>query len=86
MKSIPDLYYMRGHSLHHQGGRHKGPRKESIPLEEEVCVCCAKMGWKIQLAKSLLKEHELEQTLGESEGKGSLVCYSPWGPKDSDTT
>ena len=51
-----------------------------------VCVCCAKMGWKIQLAKSLLKEHELEQTLGESEGKGSLVCYSPWGPKDSDTT
>ena len=51
-----------------------------------VCVCCAKMGWKIQLAKSLLKEHEFEQTLGESEGKGSLVCYSPWGPKDSDTT
>ena len=44
------------------------------------------MGWKIQLAKSLLKEHEFEQTLGESEGKGSLVCYSPWGPKDSDTT
>ena len=20
-----------------------------------------------------------EQTLGDSEGQGSLVCYSPWG-------
>ena len=23
--------------------------------------------------------HEFEQTLGESEGQGSLVCCSPWG-------
>ena len=23
--------------------------------------------------------HEFEQTLGDSEGQGSLVCYSPWG-------
>jgi len=22
--------------------------------------------------------HELEQTPGDSEGQGSLVCYSPW--------
>ena len=30
--------------------------------------------------------HEFEQTLGDSEGQGSLVCCSPWGPKESDTT
>ena len=29
---------------------------------------------------------EFEQTLGDSEGQGSLVCYSPWGCKESDTT
>ena len=30
--------------------------------------------------------HELEQALGDSEGQGSLVCCSPWGHKESDTT
>ena len=29
---------------------------------------------------------ELEQTLGDSEGQGSLACYSSWGCKESDTT
>ena len=29
---------------------------------------------------------EFEQTLGDSEGQGSLVCCSPWGPKESDMT
>ena len=29
---------------------------------------------------------EFEQTLGDSEGQGSLVFYSPWGRKESDTT
>ena len=24
--------------------------------------------------------------LGNSEGQGSLECYSPWGHKESDTT
>ena len=27
-----------------------------------------------------------EQTLGDSQGQGSLVCCSPWGRKESDTT
>ena len=31
-------------------------------------------------------EHEFEQTLGDGEGQGSLVCCSPWGHKESDTT
>ena len=30
--------------------------------------------------------HEFEQTPGDSEGQGSLVCCSPWGLKESDTT
>ena len=34
----------------------------------------------------LIKGHEFEQTLGDSEGQGSLVCCSPLGQKESDTT
>ena len=30
--------------------------------------------------------HEFEQTLKESEEQGSLVCCSPWGHKELDTT
>ena len=33
-----------------------------------------------------LNGHEFEQTLGDSKGQGSLVCCSPWGPKESDLT
>ena len=32
-----------------------------------------------------LNGHEFAQTLGDSEGQGSLVCYSPWGHRESDT-
>ena len=30
--------------------------------------------------------HELRQTLGDGEGQGGLVCCSPQGCKESDTT
>ena len=30
--------------------------------------------------------HEFEQALGVGDGQGSLVCFSPWGSKESDTT
>ena len=33
-----------------------------------------------------LNEHESEQTSGDGKGQGSLVCCSPWGRKESDTT
>ena len=33
-----------------------------------------------------LNGHELEQTLGDREGQGSLVCCSAWGHKESDMT
>ena len=33
-----------------------------------------------------LNGHECEQTLGDSEGQGSLACCSPWDRQESDTT
>ena len=30
--------------------------------------------------------HEFEQIMEDGEGQGGLVCYSPWGRKESDTT
>ena len=30
--------------------------------------------------------HESEQTLGDSEGQGSLACCGPWSHKELDTT
>ena len=39
------------------------------------------VGWHHQLS-----EHEFEQTPEVGEGQGSLVCYSPWGHKQSDIT
>ena len=33
-----------------------------------------------------LNGHEFEQTLGDSEGLGSLACCSPWGHKKLDIT
>ena len=33
-----------------------------------------------------LNGHEYEQTLGDSEGQGSLACCSPWGCKELDMT
>ena len=38
-------------------------------------------GWHYRLSG-----HEFEETPGDSEGQGSLVCCSPWGHKESDTT
>ena len=39
------------------------------------------VGWHHQLGG-----YEFQQTLEDSEGQGSLVCCSPWGHKESDTT
>ena len=33
-----------------------------------------------------LNGHESEQAPGVGEGQGSLVCCSPWGRKELDTT
>ena len=39
------------------------------------------VGWHHQL-----NGHEFEQAPGDGEGQESLVCCSPWGCKESDTT
>ena len=39
------------------------------------------VGWHHQL-----NGHEFGQIPGDSEGQGSLVCCSPWGRQESDTT
>ena len=39
------------------------------------------VGWHHQL-----NGNEFEQTLGNGEGQGSLVCCSLWGYKESDMT
>ena len=44
--------------------------QEKGATEDEV------VGW-----QHWLSGHELEQTLGDSEGQGSLACCSPWGCK-----
>ena len=31
-----------------------------------------------------LDGHEFEQAPGIDDGQGNLVCYSPWGGKESD--
>ena len=51
-------------------------RQEEKGLTEDEMV-----GW-----HHWLNGHELEQAPGVSDGQGSLVCCSPWGHKESDTT
>ena len=47
--------------------------------QEEKWVAEEMTGWCHHL-----NGHEFEQTPGDSEGQGSLMCYSPWGLKESD--
>ena len=42
-------------------------------------------GWDSWMAL-LTHGHEFEQAPGVSDRQGSLVCYSPWGGKELDTT
>ena len=44
------------------------------------------MRWLESITDSLDMHLSKQQTLGYSEGQGSLVCYSPRGPKESDMT
>ena len=47
-------------------------QEENRATEEEM------VGW-----HHWLNEHKLERTPGDSEGQGSLACYSPWGHRES---
>ena len=50
-------------------------QEESGTTEDEM------VGW-----HHWLNGHEFEQTPGNSEGEGNLLCCSPWGHKELDTT
>ena len=51
-------------------------------MQEEKRVTEDEMvGWHHQF-----NGHELGQTLRDGEGQGSLMCCSPWGRKELDTT
>ena len=54
-------------------GNIEGRRRRGATEDELI-------GW-----SHLLNRHEFEQTLGDSEGQGSLMCHTPWGCKESDT-
>ena len=55
----------------HDAGKDRGQKKRAT--ENEM------VGWHHQLSG-----YEFERTLGDSEGHGSLTCYSSWGYKESD--
>ena len=51
-------------------------------MQEEKAMTKDKMvGWHHRL-----DGYEFEQGPRDNEGQGSLVCYSPWGHKESDVT
>ena len=54
---------------------------ERLRLEKKGMTEDEMVGW-----HHWLNGHESEQTLGDSEGQGSLVCCSPWGHKELDTS
>ena len=54
----------------------KDCRQEEKGMTEDEVV-----GW-----HHWLNGHEFEQAPGFGDGQGSLVCCSPWGHKESDTT
>ena len=55
-------------------GKDRGQEKKGMKEDEVV-------GWHHQL-----NGHEFEQASGNGDGEGSLVCCSPWGRKELDTT
>ena len=62
----------RAHSLEKtlMLGKIEGRMRKGVTENEMI-------GWHHQL-----NGHESEQTLGDSEEQGSLVCCSPWGRKE----
>ena len=54
-----------------EAGKGGGQEEEKGTAEDEM------VGWHHRL-----DGQESEQTLGISEGQGSLVCCSPWGPRE----
>ena len=54
---------------------------ERLKAEEKGVTEDEMVGW-----HHWLNEPEFDQTTGDSDGEESLVCFSPWGHKESDLT
>ena len=54
---------------------------ERLKAEEKGMTEDEMVGWHHQL-----NGHEFEQALGVGDGQRGLLCCSPWGRKESDTT
>ena len=61
-------------------GKYYDARKDWRQKEKRVAED-GMVGWHPQV-----NGHEFKQIPGESDGQGSLVCCSPWGHKELDTT
>ena len=72
------LYF--GHLMHRLTGKDPDAGKDSGHKEKEATED-KMVGWHHRL-----NGHDFEQTPGDSKGQGSLVCCSPRGGKESDTT
>ena len=59
-----------------RAGAGKDGRQEEKGMTEDEVV-----GWRHRL-----DAYEFEQAPGVGDGQGNLVCCSPWGCKESDTT
>ena len=72
LKEINPEYSLEGQMLKLKLGEIEGKRREQ-----------QRMRWLGGIIDSM--NMSFEQT-GDSEGQGSLACYSPWSPKESDRT
>ena len=62
--------------------------RKTVRDREAWCAGSRRVGHDLVTDQQYITDsgHEFEQTLGDSEGQGSLVCCSPWGLRESDTT
>ena len=86
LKEISPEYSLKGLKLKLQYFGHLLGRADSLEKtlmlakqEEKGMIEDEMVGWH-------LNGHEFEQTWGDVEGQGSLVCCSPWGRSESDMT
>ena len=68
-----ELQYL-GHPMRRADSSEKTPMLGKTGWEERGTAENEMVGWHHRL-----KGHGLKQTLGDSEGQGSLACCSPWG-------
>ena len=70
-----------GHLMQITGSLEKTPMLGKIEDRRKWATEDKMVGWHHRA-----DAHECEQTLGDSEGQGSLAFCRPWSQKESDTT